>query len=180
MHTSQHVFLPIGKLRILTKPQIIWTVLGSCVSIVLFHRKSKFAAICHAQLPERGQKDYACRANCPLPCHHKLNEGDDFKYVTCSVNYMVSELNKLGVMNKDMLASIVGGSSMFNLKQEGKTIGEKNAEIAIQMLKEHKVNLLKQDIGGLVGRKLIFNSSNGVLDIMYQKRNVEYINFVKE
>lgn len=179
MVTTKSIFLPIGKLMVVKEATTIWTVLGSCVSIVIFDRITRYAAICHAQLPEKGENDYACRTVCPNPCHHKLTSDSSFKYVTCSINYMVSKLNELGVSNNSMIVSLVGGASLFNLRQDGKSVGEKNAEIALDMVRKHKLNLVKQDLGGNVGRKLLFNSGIGQIDVQYQKQQQQYIDIVK-
>ena len=50
---TQKIFLQPGEVVISTAPQNVWTVLGSCISIVLYSRRLKVSAICHAKLPEQ-------------------------------------------------------------------------------------------------------------------------------
>ena len=169
---KKSVFLSIGELFISRDPVQVWTVLGSCVSVVLYSRKSKIGAICHAQLPSKDFHGDDCRANCPNPCYRRAPNSNDFKYVSCSVNYMINKMKDLGASSNDMYAAVFGGSNVFNIMNDGKSVGQKNAEIAIDILNAHKIKVLRTDLGGKGSRKIVFNTYTGEVDMKFQQTNL--------
>ena len=45
------IYLKSGEIYFTEEPVIVLTVLGSCVSVTLFHRRLGYSAICHGLLP---------------------------------------------------------------------------------------------------------------------------------
>ena len=97
------------------KPLAISTVLGSCVSIILFSKINKISAMSHAQLPAPNPKTLSCSTNCPRNCKENAEiTTNPNKYVTCTVRFMVEALNKHGVFTSELIASVYGGSNLFD------------------------------------------------------------------
>ncbi|NJO90630.1 MAG: hypothetical protein HC831_17975 [Chloroflexia bacterium] len=92
MFVEENYNVKIGELKIIRKAdEVVWTILGSCISVV-FHVRSDLALICHAQYPAPRLYRDKCSDSCPRPCFTELNEAEKFKYVTCSLEYMISYL----------------------------------------------------------------------------------------
>jgi chemotaxis protein CheD len=161
-------FLLPGELIIAREPTNIWTVLGSCVSVILFNPRKKISAVCHAQLSENSYGG-RCRDVCPHPCKITPLE-NDFKYVSCSVNYMVEEFSKFGIRNNEIEAAIYGGASMMKKSVSPfYKIGEENVKTAHKMIDQYKLKLMRKDTGGFSGRTLRHYSDSGLTEIKSHK-----------
>lgn len=64
-------------------------------------------------------------------------------------------------------AAIVGGSSYFNLRHNlrGQTVGSVNVMTAKSLLKDYKIHVSYEDVGGTIGRKVFFDNSLGLFSI---------------
>jgi len=143
------VYLRPGEVSVCEEPTKVVTVLGSCVSVTLFHRHTRLGAICHGVLPD-------CR-------HGKLcggTCGDMFKYVDCSLLYMLSEFAKRGIQRKEIEVKVFGGADTLASKREN-TIGSQNVRIALHIIGLEKMKIAAADVGDSFGRKLIFFSHTG-------------------
>nr|QIV52811.1 hypothetical protein [uncultured bacterium] len=77
-----------------------------------------------------------------------------------------------GSKTKNIKAQIFGGA--FNPEISEKDIGNQNAEIAKKILKKNGINIISEDIGGQIGRKVIFNTkTNEILVIKVEKLRKE-------
>ncbi len=111
---NQHnrIDLKIGEVYIAKAPEIIWTVLGSCVAVVLYNQRLKIGAICHAQLPAQKHKGFKCSDACPVKCLTHVPESKEFKYVTCSIRYLLKKLSELGISKSDTIVKLFGGANV--------------------------------------------------------------------
>lgn len=151
-HRRDHVYLKPGELYISDEPTVVTTVLGSCIAVTMFHRKSRMGGICHGMLPECREK------SCPGSCEH------GFKYVDCSIQYMYSAFRAKLVPAAAIEVKLFGGSDMFQMRSPRKgleTVGTQNLMTAMKMLENKKLRVAKLDIGGNEGRKLFFTTDTG-------------------
>ena len=63
-----------GEAFIAEKPNIVWTLLGSCLAIIFHNKPCQFGAIAHAQLAQDSRMDHQCHAHCPHPCFSDTGE----------------------------------------------------------------------------------------------------------
>ncbi len=160
------VFLKSGEVIISSSPRIVWTVLGSCVSVVLHSAKHQIGAISHAVLPNPNLGIKTCGANCPRKCHYSNKEIESkYRYVSCSTTFMIDELLRRGVERNEITASVFGGASMFQFSFNGSSIGTKNVEMALQTLQDNKIHINKNDTLGKNSRVLNFYSHNNLIEI---------------
>jgi chemotaxis protein CheD len=143
------IYLHPGELCVCDEPTKVITVLGSCVSVTLFNPRLCLGAICHATLPE-------CRSTekCESPCI------EAFKFMDCSLKYMLGAFRERGVLNKEIEIKIFGGADTL-LSQSSNTIGSKNVQVALSILREEHLSVAAMDVGDSFGRKLIFCSHTG-------------------
>lgn len=133
------------------KPTLVMTLLGSCVSIVMFSRRFRIGAICHGLLPSCKEKG---RCDC----------GEKFKYVDCSIRRMTESFLQRGISLREIEVKIFGGSNMFNGDEKGRggvAVGARNVETALRVLEREGLRLLVSDVGGCQGRKLYFYTHTG-------------------
>ena len=174
MELMSRKYLAIGEVYIASKPIEVWTVLGSCVAITLYNKRLKISAICHAQLPDKGHSNTICSDSCTNPCFTNLPPDNLLKYVSCSLNYMVDELSKMGIKNREIETGLYGGSNIFGFKFtfRQKSIGEQNIDIARKMLSKYGLHISDENVGGSVGRKILFNSSSGKVQVKMQQQQI--------
>ncbi len=143
------LYLKPGEVLIREAPARIVTVLGSCVSVTMHHRGSGLGAICHGVLPN-------CR-------HKKLCAGDCdhmFRYLDCSLLYMLYMFRQRGISEKEIEVKLFGGADTLASKREN-TIGGQNVRIALHIIGLEKMRVTAADVGDSFGRKMIFFSHTG-------------------
>jgi chemotaxis protein CheD len=147
------IYLKPGEAHLTTIPSIVTTVLGSCLSVTLWHRRLPLGAICHALLPQ-------CRVldTCRTPCE------DRFRYVDCSIRWMMEQFLIRGLSLREIEVKMFGGADMFDSqnRSEGNIqMGKQNTDTALNIFKGIGVSLVSHQVGGLKGRKIMFNTGNG-------------------
>ncbi|MGK0289246.1 MAG: chemotaxis protein CheD [bacterium] len=145
---------------------IVGTILGSCVSITVFHRKKMIGGIFHALLPRKNKvKQFQ------VPTLYDLQEDDILKYVDTSFLYLLREFEKLQCPREELEIKLFGGADMFSVPDETKTVGRQNIELATDLLNRLGFKVLASDTGGKNGRKLYFYTHTGEVLLQRIKRN---------
>jgi chemotaxis protein CheD len=158
------IYLNPGDLVITSKSEIIWTLLGSCISIIFYSPLKKISGVCHAQLPYE-KSNLSCKSTCPKPCGKK--ESDEFKFVTCSFKYMLDTFHEKGISNPEIQVSLFGGSSMFESKNTVFNIGDMNIEKALELINENGLKIVRNETGGNISRSLTHYTDTGITKVKY-------------
>ncbi len=137
---SQDYFLKPGFIYLPAKPTTISTVLGSSVAVRLYDRSLKLGGISHFRFPyiESRQKTTALYGN-------------------IAVLTLIRMITANGSRISNLEAQIFGGA--LNSKYSRRDIGRDNLKIAKQILITKKIKIRSEDIGGEVGRKIVFNTA---------------------
>lgn len=139
------IYLRPEELVIAEEPAVVTTVLGSCISIVLYCPRLQIGAICHATMPSG-------------------KEQNPSKYVDQSIHFMLDRFEKLSVTRRETVVKVFGGADMFapkNPATERQTIGAQNVRVAMATLAQVGLEPAATDVGGTQGRKLVFYSHTG-------------------
>lgn len=147
------VYLKPGEMHFADEPTLVVTVLGSCLSVTMFHRRSGHGGICHGLLPKCEGDD-----NCDGTCN------DGFKYVDCSIRRMVRLFDARKIPRSEIEVKYFGGADMFMKSIERPnlvTVGKQNILIAEKILKSEGLKMQAIDVGGLQGRKILFYTHTG-------------------
>lgn len=143
------VWLRPGEIYIARHPTLISTILGSCVTICLFHTDHLPSAMCH----------------CLLPSGKTGKKNDDFRYVDTTLPYLIENLIKLGIPLRGMLAKLFGGAIISRKTDRTSPsafgIGRANVEMARKLLEARDIPLVAECVGGHKGYKLYFDSGTG-------------------
>lgn len=154
---EESVYLYPGDYHFATKPTMIHTVLGSCVSVILFERIHQYGAMCHAVLDSDP---------------NKTKNAECFKYMDCVMAEMLKRFTERGISIQSIEAKIFGGAQMLSSgKASAKTSqpGTKNIFMARKILKEYNCDIIAEDSGGFQGRKIYFCSHTG--DVFLKRIN---------
>ena len=154
------VYLRPGEIYIARdEPTMVTTVLGSCISVSMFNRRLNVAAICHGLLPRCRDKK-VCDGTC--------FEGS--RYVECSIRHMLSRFLSFGIHRSEIQVKLFGGSDMFELKSPASiSVGKQNIEIAMKVIGDEGLTLVSSDVGGPLGRKILFHTQTGEVLLKRQK-----------
>lgn len=139
-------YLRPGYIFLNREPSIISTVVGSCVMVSLWDSREKYGGAVHYQYPFVGEKGEATA-----------------RYGNVAVTHLVRMLLDEKVGRKDMRAQIFGGAALPGLAQ-CREVAQENIRVARGILGRFDIRIVSEDVGGDVGRKLVYNSfSNEVI-----------------
>ncbi|MFW7380826.1 MAG: chemotaxis-specific protein-glutamate methyltransferase CheB [Oligoflexus sp.] len=139
-------FLQPGDFYIAKEPTLIRTVLGSCVSVVLYDPKLRAGAMNHIVLPAKTRFD---------------QDDDEGYFAESAVKAILKGMKKLGSQREDLVVKVIGGA-YFNLKQVTK-VGELNVAAVMKILRDFGLKPAASKTGGSNGYKVLFNSETGLL-----------------
>lgn len=127
------------------------TVLGSCVSITMWHGQRRIGGMCHYMLPERGQK--AARQL-------------DGRYAEDALALFLLEIEHHGTEPQEYEVKLFGGGRMFagaNSAPQGTTshIGQRNIAAGRRLLQEHGFDVQSEHLAGIGHRNLLFDLTSG-------------------
>lgn len=114
------------------------TLLGSCVSILVWHRERGFGGMCHFLLPSRLRRP---------------GEALDPRYGDEAMELMAQAMQRMGTRSNEYEAHLYGGADTL---PDGETmkfnIGERNIEKGMELCDQYGLNLVAVDVGDQVPR----------------------------
>lgn len=130
----------------------IRTVLGSCVSITLWHPRLRIGAMSHFLLSER-EPGHAGEPGAEL----------SGRYGKDAMALMVAQLRDRGVRLRECEAKVFGGGTMFPeieaSRQPG--IGHRNGVAAERLLAEYGIPVVSESLFGNGHRHILFDVATG-------------------
>ena len=126
----------------------IYTILGSCVSVVLYSSRHKTGGMNHFMLPSSSEanpeKNYAGR------------------YGIHAMELLINGLMKAGVAKRELSAKVFGGGNVLNADPTSRYhIGFKNTEFVFKFLAAENIPVIARDTGEDYGRKIYFFPETG-------------------
>lgn len=144
----EHVFIHPGEFLIATSECTVHTVLGSSVSIVLWHLGARVGAISHAVIPTRENN-----GQFPLSSRY----GDEV------LPLMLRELERAGINPLECEARIYGGGNVSPADARAfiQNIGRENGEMARRQLAGYGIPVVAESLFDKCYRKIEFNVGSG-------------------
>lgn len=149
-------YLKQGELAIVSGDTKVFTILGSCVAVVLWDEGSKIGGVNHYLLPTWTHKGTP-----------------DVRYGDVAITELHDKTILSGAVKRRMVAKIYGGASMLKLDNPSFNIGQRNIEIAKQKLSELNIQVVEEITGGNLGRKILFDPQTGFVKLDYI-RNINF------
>lgn len=135
------------------EPFLVNTILGSCVAVCLYDPLKKMGGINHYMLPLWNGQGLASP-----------------KYGNIAIEKLLEKLIFMGANQSDIIAKVFGGGEVIETQISQFHIGERNIQIAFEMLQQYKIRVNGQSVGGKLGRKIQFHTETGaVLQKMIEK-----------
>ena len=126
------------------------TILGSCVSITLWHPVARVGGMSHFLLPTRSSFSHTIHS---LDGHY----GDEALALMCR------DLQALGVDPRQCQAKLFGGGNMFpgRVRSDSGHVGQRNGEAARELLLQYGIPITIESLFGMGHRQIIFDISKG-------------------
>jgi chemotaxis protein CheD len=139
------VVLP-GEYFVSREPMVVYTVLGSCISVCLRDPLVNVGGMNHFMLgaptSEGGQDSWA----------------DSGRYGSFAMEMLINEILKRGGRKDRLEAKVFGGGKIYDGAMD---IGAKNAAWALDYLERESVPLVKANVGEAYPRKVYFFTDSG-------------------
>ncbi|WP_051810106.1 chemotaxis protein CheD [Actinoplanes subtropicus] len=127
----------------------IHTLLGSCVSVTLWHPLLRAGGMCHYMLPQRR-----------IPT---ARDGLDGRYADHAVQMFLEVIERLGTKPQEYVAHLYGGGNQFPPFQRGRApdVARDNIAAGLTLLKRFGFRVAHADLGGTGPRRLSFEVATG-------------------
>lgn len=141
--TKREVLVGMGQISVGRDDVLLRSVLGSCVGLAIYDEQRRIAAHAHIVLPASSGRVVGSPGKC----------------VDTAIPWMIDALRAEGAIERRLLAKLIGGANMFAGNGPFK-IGQNNADEVRRLLREFRIPLVGEDVGGKQGRRVTFNCAN--------------------
>lgn len=143
---SERYLLP-GEVGVAAAPTRFTTVLGSCVALCLYDSAAGIGGINHFLLPDDAP----------------AGDVEPLRWCTPSCERLLRDVLLNGARRQRVQAKLFGGACVGALRvPAGFRVGERNVESAQRWLLGAGLSVAAADVGGSVGRKLVFDAHSGM------------------
>lgn len=142
------VFLLPGEYMVSKQPHLISTLLGSCVSVCLYHPQHRFGGMNHYMLPRGASGERSG------------------KYGDYANNVLLQFMDRACGSLAGVEGMIFGGANVVGNIGSGVQIGEKNIALARETLKKHGIRVTREHVGGNAGLKLHYKNWDNSIQVI--------------
>ncbi|HOV13293.1 MAG TPA: chemotaxis protein CheD [Spirochaetota bacterium] len=151
----EEIYLYPGDFYITDQQRKVVTILGSCVAVVMSVNKFHMGGIIHGIFPN--SKD-----------NPNLN---DTRYTNLAIYKLLNTFLNMGIKKHDIDVKVFGGANInLGISNIIESVGNKNIQIAFDILKKEQLEIKTQDVGGNRGRKLLFYPYTGEVYMKYLEK----------
>jgi chemotaxis protein CheD len=126
---------------------VIRTVVGSCVAVCLWDDIRVSGGMNHFLYPEIKDKS-------------KMTA----QYGNVAIPALIRMMKKIGCSKRNLVAQVYGGGQLYDSKRN--CVGQENAEVARQILRKNNIPIISEDVGGKMGRKILFDTCSGHVAVL--------------
>ena len=147
--SARRVYLHAGQVHVSTDKCELVTIVGSCVSVLLWDTKQQIGGGAHFLLPMyEGEGEATAR------------------YGNVAMQMLIDGLRQRGVKTSDVVAHVYGGASvLMSLHTMCDNLGVRNVEQAVAILNAAGIRVVKNITGGAKGRKVVFRTADGTANL---------------
>ena len=153
--SSPRIIINPGGFHFGPAPGQLVTLLGSCVTVTLWHPRFHLGGMCHILLPNR-----------PKDLNHP-NRPCDGRYADEAFQLFDAAARQYAIPLRDCQARLFGGGNMFPAMKNLTPLGQKNVEAARILILERRIPLLSEHAGGYGHRKLSFDLETGLVELEF-------------
>ena len=147
---ARKLLLP-GQYYITDSPMILETIVGSCVAVCLYNRRSRASAMNHFLI---------ARPDNP-------NDADIGRYGSTSTEYIIKRLFANDSVKEHYLGQIFGGAAVLSTSSQGSDVGKKNLAAALEVLSAYRIEIIRSETCGVRGRRIKFDTATNIVDCRF-------------
>lgn len=149
--SGQTLMLMPGQMAFGQATSTLRTLLGSCVSITLWHPQRRMGGMCHFLLPQRARR---------------AGDRPDGRYGDEAVEQMVHQLRRAGTRPEEYVAHLYGGADTLPEASGVRfNVGERNIELAWRLIDRHGFQLQGVDVGEDMPRRVVLDLATGAVEM---------------
>ncbi|MDR3211208.1 MAG: chemotaxis protein CheD [Planctomycetota bacterium] len=139
-------FLKPGYVMANQAATLVKTVLGNCVAVTFFDQDNRFGGINQFIFPAT-----------------KIPENMTPQYGNIGIRALFKMLLEMGANRECLVAQIVGGAECHFFDDSG--LGVQNIKTARFILEKLQVPIISEDVGGSMGRKILYHSGTNEMAV---------------
>lgn len=161
MNSPAEVILNPGDFCFAGEGTRIRTLLGSCVSITLWHPRHRIGGACHYMM--------ACRSGMPCRPVPVKDRDLDGRYAEEAVELFLRHVNRHGTRPREYEVKMFGGGNQFEGAggAQNLDVPRNNVAAGLRLLGQHGFVLSDSHVGGYGYRRLTFDLSTGAVDLTH-------------
>jgi chemotaxis protein CheD len=134
-------------------PDMLMTVLGSCVAVCLVDVKRRIVGLNHFMLPSDES--------------NKTEVGSlNARYGSHAMELLINAMLKLGAHRNALQASVFGGARVLATTTD---VGAANVTFGLEYLSAERINVVEKDVGGYSARKIYVDLYSGRIESILVK-----------
>lgn len=138
------VQLHVGDFRVSAVPEVLYTLLGSCVAVCLYDPAAGVGGMNHVLVPGRAHE--ASRAEAVA------------RFGRDAVELLVEGLGAAGASRRRLKAKVFGGGHVISRMDEQSSPAYRNARFILELMAEERIPVVSSDLGGYEARKVWFRT----------------------
>jgi chemotaxis receptor (MCP) glutamine deamidase CheD len=143
---DKEVTIYIGGVHVTDHPEVVRTLLGSCISVCLHDPVTQVGGMNHFMLP------------------HRVGDGDAEDLTRFGVHAMdclIGTMMKLGGDRRRFVAKFFGGAHVLNIREAAAGVPQQNITFIRSFLAAEGFRILAEDVGGYHPRNVRFYTASG-------------------
>ena len=155
--------LHIGEYRVSRSPEVLYTLLGSCVAVCLYDAAAGIGGMNHILLPGRAEEE---------------GRFDDVaRFGLDAVELLVRALVDAGAARRRLSAKLFGGGHVIRQMDEVTSPGFRNVQFIRELMKKEHIPVVTSDLGGYEARKVWFRTDTA--DVILKRVPVKLVAAVR-
>ena len=144
------VTIQAGELYASSGQELIYTVLGSCVSVCLYDETMQVGGMNHFNLSRRTPST-------------TQSFTDPRRFGNTATALLLEAVLAKGALPPNLKAKVFGGAAVARVSSEPGALGRENVEVARRFLEENGIELVSNHVGGTAARRILFHVKSGMV-----------------
>ena len=143
---EKEVTIYVGGVHAAAEPQLVKTLLGSCISVCLFDPVACVGGMNHFMLPDGGDDG---------------GHGDLTRFGVHAMDCLIGQMMKLGGDRRRFIAKCFGGAHVLDMQESAAAVPQQNIAFIRSFLSVEGFPVIAEDVGGYQPRHVRFYTSTG-------------------
>jgi chemotaxis receptor (MCP) glutamine deamidase CheD len=140
----REVTIHIGEVHASAAPELVKTLLGSCIAVCLHDPAHAVGGMNHFMLP-----------------HGRVGDGEPARFGVHAMERLIGAMIEQGGDRRRCVAKVFGGAHVLDIEETAGGVPRQNIEFIRAFLEDERFPLLAEDVGGYEPRQVHFHTATG-------------------